>query len=136
MSTDRKDKDFNQTINIIKSKSTLERGLVYGIVYEPNVKDTDGDYATAEEIEKAAHSFLPRAMMNIQHEKDSSADVDVVESYIAPQDIMIPGSKELAKAGSWILVTKINDPELKKSIADGTITGYSLEGTAKDVIDV
>ena len=29
-----------------------------GVVYEPDTLDTDGEYATAEDIEKAAHDFM------------------------------------------------------------------------------
>jgi len=105
----------------------LSNGLVYGIVYEPYSIDTQGHFTTPEEIEKAAHDFLPRACMNIHHESDLQ-DVEVVESYIAPIDFVI--NKEIVKRGSWVLVSRVNDPELRKSIEAGEITGYSLEGTA------
>ena len=65
---------FSRTVNLIKNETLLKRKLVYGIVYEPEVKDTDGDYASADEIEKAAHDFLPRAATNVEHE-DNSPDV-------------------------------------------------------------
>ena len=114
---------------IIKSESMLKRGLVYGIVYEPDVVDSHGDSASKSEIERAAHDFLPRAMTNVDHE-DNSPDVDVVESYLAPCDFVVKGSKEFVREGSWVLVTRVNDGDLKKDVATGKITGYSLEGRA------
>lgn len=106
---------------------SLERGLVFGVVYEPDVVDAHDDFASAEEIEKAAHDFLPSAVMNIHHKADLS-DVQVVESFLAPVDYSI--NDEVIRKGSWILVTRILNEELKEAIASGEITGYSLEGTA------
>ena len=134
MKRKKKDKDgaqtFSRTVNLIKNETLLKRKLVYGIVYEPEVKDTDGDYASAEEIEKAAHEFLPRAATNVEHE-NNSPDVEIVESYIAPIDLTIAGSDNVVKKGSWVLVSKINDTDVLDALASGELTGYSLEGTAK-----
>lgn len=108
-------------------KYNLEKGLVYGIVYMPDEVDSQGDFTSSEEIERAAHEFLPQAAMNLHH-TDKEANVTVVESYIAPCDLKFD-SGELVKKGSWILVSKVNDADLLKSIETGEITGYSLEGT-------
>lgn len=43
---------------VIKTES--ERRYTLGVVYEPGVVDSQGDFATAPEIEKAAHHFLER----------------------------------------------------------------------------
>ena len=122
-------KELNHVLKILKSESQLKKGLVFGIVYEPNVLDSHGDYTDASEIEKAAHNFLPNAMINLNHE-DNSPDIEVVESYIARCDFSLDGSDEVIKEGSWVLVTRVNDEELKKSIENGEFTGYSLEGYA------
>ena len=39
-------------------KHASEQRYTLGVVYEPDVPDTEGDVASAEEIEKAAHSFM------------------------------------------------------------------------------
>ena len=118
-------------VSFINKADALERGLIYGLVYEPLVKDTHDDFATAEDIEEAAHKYLPQAMLNIQHDKKKNlnkVDSVVVESYIAPCDFKL-GSSNVQK-GSWILVTKVYNKDLLQSIREGDITGYSLEGTA------
>ena len=118
-------------VSFINKADALERGLIYGLVYEPLVKDTHDDFATAEDIEAAAHKYLPQAMLNIQHDKKKNlnkVDSVVVESYIAPCDFKL-GSSNVQK-GSWILVTKVYNKDLLQSIREGDITGYSLEGTA------
>ena len=121
----RKEAPVSRVIKI--ADRLLEKGLIYGVVYEPGVVDAHGDYAFAEDIEKAAHDFLPEAVMNIHH-KDDIEDVQVVESYIAPCDFR--QGDQLIKKGSWVLVTRILNEELKKGILSGDINAYSLEGTA------
>lgn len=65
-----------------------EQQLVYGIVYEPDVENSHGDYMTAPSIEKAAHGFMKDAR-NIDKQHDFNAGVgEVVESYIAPADLL------------------------------------------------
>ena len=125
-------------LEIPLSKSSIVKGLVYGIVYEPDKHDTQGDWTSADEIEKAAHNFLPLALSkgnaswtDINH-RDTVQDVEVVESYIAQSDFTFP-SGDAVKKGSWVLVARVNNPELRKSIEDGEITGYSLEGYGKRV---
>lgn len=39
-------------------KHAEDRRYTLGVVYEPGVPDTEGDQASAEEIEKAAHGFM------------------------------------------------------------------------------
>lgn len=125
---------FAHEVQIKSASSFLEKGLVYGIVYSPNVKDTHGDWTSADEIERAAHNFLPAAKSdwtNINHDGNAVPDVDVVESYIAPVDFTIAG--ENVSKGSWVIVSRVNNQELKESIQKGEVTGYSLEGTARKV---
>ena len=123
--------EISHDVSFIAKASTLERGLVYGIVYEPLVKDTEDDFATAEDIEKAAHNYLPSAMQDVEHDSDqvlTKADSTVVESYIAPCDFTL--DDETVTKGSWVLVTKVHSEELLGKIISGEITGYSMAGTA------
>ena len=39
-------------------KINVEKQIVYGIIYEPDIIDNQFDFASAEEIEKTAHLFL------------------------------------------------------------------------------
>jgi len=124
----KKDEKLERIIKLMGEDAP--RGLFYGVVYEPGVPDSHGDFTSEEEIERAAHDFLPSAVMNIHH-KDDLSDVQVVESYIAPADFKVNG--QLIRKGSWVLVTRVLNEELRKAIVDGEITGYSLEGTATRV---
>ncbi len=130
---DRKEVETSLQTNIEIKKTILDRGLVYGIVYEPYIVDSHGHWTTSGEIENAAHDFLPRAVMNVEHKVGSELDdVVVVESYIAPCDFYVEDDKDaFVSKGSWVLVTKVNGAELKKDLEDGVRAGYSLEGTAR-----
>jgi hypothetical protein len=101
---------FAHDVNVRMAESFFEKGLVYGVVYSPNTEDTHGDWTTAEEIERAAHNFLPTAKSdwtNVNHDGNSLPDVDVVESYIAPCDFTIGG--EAVTKGSWVIVSRVNN---------------------------
>jgi hypothetical protein len=118
-------------------KTDEERRLVYGVVYEPSVYDAHDDRMSKEEIEKAAHGFMVRYAKALgetgtDHARDVSRDqVTVVESYIAPADLML--GAQLIKAGSWVMVAKVHDERLWKDVKAGRYTGWSFEGWGRRV---
>ncbi|PIC72525.1 XkdF-like putative serine protease domain-containing protein [Sporosarcina sp. P17b] len=121
---------FQKEVKVFINKEDEAQKLVYGVVYEPDVEDSHEDFMTATEIEKAAHGFLKDAR-NIDTQHDFNAGVgEVVESYIAPSDLMI--GEEVITKGSWVLVTKASD-EIWDAIQKGDYTGYSLAGTAETI---
>lgn len=121
------DPTFETLVKLV-TKADDPQKLVYGVVYEPEVEDSHGDYMDAETIEKAAHSFMEDyQQIDKQHDFDPGAG-QVVESYVAPVDMTI-GETDIAK-GTWVLVTKATD-EIWESIQKGDYTGYSLAGTAE-----
>ncbi len=108
-------------------KKDEEKQLVFGIVMEPEAEDTQGDFSTEEEIEKAAHLFLRKSrIMGKAHELRAKAEV--VESYIAREATTVEGQE--VKKGSWLMVSKIHDAELWQGVKSGEFTGYSIAGKA------
>lgn len=105
-----------------------------GIVYEPDTIDSQGDFATAEEIEKACHNFMRNLQRNqvqkgalgSMHNDWSDELGDIVECYIAPIDMEING--EPIKKGSWLLGA-IWSEDMFQKVEKGEITGYSMGGT-------
>ncbi|MGE5528071.1 MAG: XkdF-like putative serine protease domain-containing protein [Patescibacteria group bacterium] len=98
--------------------------IVYGEVYVPNVRDTHGNWMTAEEIEKMAHRFLMKfrnTQIDLQHDMEPDEGV-VVESFVAR-----PGDPDFTP-GAWVLATKVFKTETWQAIMNGEITGYSLYG--------
>jgi len=126
-----------------KAKSTMgkfipiakvdeEKRLIYGIVMEPDAVDSQGDWQTAEEIEKACHKFMIKAQrIYLQHTKPLP-DVRPVENYIAPQDLEFEfkGNKQKVKKGSWIMVTYCGNDSVWQLVKSGKLTGYSVRGEA------
>ena len=124
------------SLEYILKGADLDKGLVYGVVYEPYKKDAHDDWTTPEEIAKMAHDFLPRAMMNPHHKsKESYKDSEVVtvECYIAPWDFRYTPDSDLIIKDSWVVVSKIFSEEIKEQVRSGEFTGYSLEGSAMKV---
>ena len=113
------------------AKADKAKQIVYGLVYEPDVKDAHGDTMTADEIEKAAHGFMERQnTYNIDKQHDLDADKGyVVESYIAPVDMDL-GDQEIKK-GSWVAGVKVTDADTWEQIEKGEITGFSMWGVGK-----
>ena len=120
-----KSTDFKKERKLFKDE---KKQIVYGIVYEPLRTDTDGDYATAEEIEKACHKFLEDYnQVSLMHKSLIDDRAKVVENYIAPQDMIINGEK--IPKGSWVMATHILDRDLWQKIVKGELDAYSIEGT-------
>jgi hypothetical protein len=110
-------------------KADGESHFVTGIVYEPMVEDTQGEYMTADEITKAAHWFMKNAGdVDIQHCFKKAKNVEVVESYVAKSDFKI-GDEDI-KEGTWLMTVEISDEGIWKAIEKGDITGFSMGGTA------
>ncbi|MCY8342191.1 XkdF-like putative serine protease domain-containing protein [Bacillus haynesii] len=120
---------FQKEVKLI-AKAEDEKKLVYGVVYEPDIQDAHGDFMTAEEIQKAAHGFLKNARKIDKDHNFQGGVGEVVESYVAPADFEVNG--ETIVKGSWVLVTKAGD-EIWEQIKKGSITGYSMAGTAETV---
>lgn len=111
---------------------------VTGIVYEPLVEDTQGNFMTAEEIAKAEHWYMRNAqLVDEQHSFDPVEGTHVVESWLAKSDQTI-GDEEI-KEGTWLMTVEVTDPDVWDSIQKGEITGFSMGGTglySKEDVDL
>ena len=101
--------------------------ITYGIVLHPDTVDSQGDIVSKAEIEQAAHRYLAESRRaDIQH-SETPADIEVVESYVAPQDMTIAGQPVLK--GSWVMAHHVKDAEVWKGITEGKLTGLSIGGS-------
>lgn len=132
-----KSKNKNPTIehqfNI--SKTSLEKGIVYGIVYAPNEVDTDGDFTTVEEIEKAAYSFMKNLRLkNVDmNHTFVNEDAYVCESWIIRNNDELFSNEPI---GSWAVGIKLESESLKDSVKNGEIQGISMAGLAGQTEDI
>lgn len=114
--------------NVTLVKFDDKKGIVYGIVYAPNDIDTQDEFATAEEIEKAAFGFMKSLnIKNIDKNHDfENKDAFVAESWIVKSgDALFPDD-----VGAWAVGIKLESDELKQAVAKGEIGGLSMAGTA------
>lgn len=105
-----------------------EWSTFYCVVAVPNEVDQQGDVWTADEIRKAAHDFVEGGgLINFMH-KTMEPVGKLVESSIALEEMRVNG--EHIPKGSWYIAVRPN-PEMKKAIERGEVTGISVQGSAR-----
>lgn len=124
-----KDEEPKHEVIVQLVKQDSKKGIVYGIVYEPDKVDTQGDIASAEEIEKAAYTFMKaRNTLNV----DKQHDFNNINAYVAESWIVKANDPVFPDAvGAWAVAIKVEDPELKQAIERGDIAALSMAGDAK-----
>ena len=110
-------------------KKSEEKRMVYGIVYSPEQIDTQGDFAKADEITKAAHGFMKEALtgnVDVKHDFDAK-DAYVAESWVTKG---VDSLFEKEPAGSWAVGIKVESNELWEQVKKGELAGISMAGRA------
>ncbi len=108
-------------------KADAEHHYVTGIVYEPLVEDTDGNYITEEEITKAAYWYAKNGdKVDVQHSFEALPNACVVENWIAKADFECGGEK--ITKGTWLMTVEVTDENVWRQIEKGEITGFSMGG--------
>lgn len=118
--------NYEKMIKIVKHDD--EKGVVYGIVYSPEEIDTQGEFASAIEIEKAAYAFM-KGLNGSNVDRDHNFKPDgayVAESWIVRENDALFKSE---KIGSWAVAIKLESEELKEAVKKGEIAGLSMAGT-------
>jgi hypothetical protein len=126
------------TAVITKVEKSATEGRIYATVYQPDVKDKQGDSATAEEIQKACENFSKKGRMqsvDVNHNLQKADGFYIAQNYIlqTADPAHFPGVKK----GSWVVVIKCDDlnSDTWKAVEKKEITGVSMYGEA-DHIDV
>ncbi len=110
-------------------KKSEEKRMVYGIVYSPDQVDTQGDFAKAEEIAKAAHGFMKEALtgnVDVKHDFDPRGAY-VAESWLTKG---VDSLFDKEPAGSWAVGIKVESDELWEQVKKGELAGLSMAGCA------
>ncbi len=101
-----------------------EKMVVYGVVLKPTEPDYHGDIMTEDDIMWSAHSYIQYMNVGIDH--DTYAEAHVVESYLAPIDLVI-GENKVPK-GSWIVGMKVTSMDFWLKIKTGVYNAFSAGG--------
>ncbi len=115
-----------------------EQRYVLGVAYQagrdPRIqKGADGrrDYFTAEELEKAAWSFLKgRPIVGLFHADGTEGHFTVTESYIYRGPDWDQGDGVVVKADDW-LIGGICDEPAWSLVKSRRVTGFSPQGVAR-----
>ncbi|MCZ2418667.1 MAG: XkdF-like putative serine protease domain-containing protein [Burkholderiales bacterium] len=126
------------------SKLDEDRGELLAVVYAPEIRDSQGDIASAEVIKQMAYDAAKDGVeIDIRHD---GKPVGKDRAYIAEKFIVQKGDARFADfkdyqgrpvdvAGGWAVVVKIEDPALKKLYREGAWNGVSLFGPAEVEIE-
>lgn len=115
-------------------KVDKKQQIVGGIVYEPEVEDTQGDFTDAKEIEKAMYLFMEKyatdsKRIKINH-KGKRYFFPIMEIFQAEGDGTKKGG-QILKAGTWWLEIKITNKDIWQMVERKDLEGFSMGGTAK-----
>jgi hypothetical protein len=120
------DKDkVEKTAEFRVFKADDEKQIVMAVVIEPEKEDTQGDWMSAEDIEKTAHLYLTKYRV-VGKEHEDIMNAHVVESYIAPSDIEVEGEK--IKKGTWVLGVHVAEKEDWQKVKKGEYNAFSVGG--------
>jgi len=149
------DAGANHVVPIMKDGRPLQRyeavakidkeGLLYNLVYGPDIVDTWGDFASREAVQKIAHKFIPNMVgsgIDVMHncKPVDPKDAHICESFIIQKNgddrfkgVAIDGrviedTSELE--GWWASIIKLNAPHLRAPFESGEWTGVSMYGPA------
>lgn len=113
-------------------KQGAEERTITGVVLQPEVVDAQGDIYDANVVKQAAYKFLAgynkNTKLGLMH-KDFKPKFDLVESYLAPQELTINGT--IVKEGSWLMTVKVLDDKVWEQVKKGKLTGFSIGGKAR-----
>jgi hypothetical protein len=123
------DGQFSATCELCKVQDENEYTFVWGPVLVPESMDKQGDVIAADEIEKAAHSFLedsgrPGLLHRVML---GNRDATVVESGILRKEYAISKDRTLPE-GTWVLGMRVYNRKVRDLIIGGKLRGFSIGG--------
>ncbi len=100
-----------------------------GIVLEPDIIDAQNDTYSADDIRSAFEKFAEHYRnVGLMHKQMVNDKVQILENYIAPADFQ--SGDVMVKKGTWLMGVRVTDPDLWAGVKDGSITGFSIGGSA------
>lgn len=106
--------------------------VIRSVIYPAERVDAHNEYATANDLEKAAHGWMLHSReMNIEHTDRVAEGIKPAESYIAKDyDPDID-----AHPGDWCGVFYASEESTKQAIASGVFKGFSIEGCCTKILE-
>lgn len=118
------------------------RGEITAIVYAPEMRDSQGDIASAEVIKEMSYEFSRSGLGDVDLRHDdkpvTKEQAFVAETFIVQKgDERFVGMKDYSGndvgdlTGAWAVVIKVEDENLKKLYKEGKWNGVSMAGPAE-----
>lgn len=115
-------------VQVVKSTNDELKQATF-LVLAPEQVDLHGDIYSADEVRKACHNYNQHSMKaNLLHLVETDT-FSIVESYISQVEMVL--GEQVIKAGSWLVVTQMNDDEIWEEVKNGNLTGVSIGGYAE-----
>jgi len=134
--SDEETAEFNMAI----AKSMNDEGELLAVVYSPDQRDAHGDIADAEVVKEMAHSYhKDGGQIDLRHNGKAIAPEDafVAESFIVQKGDSrfdnitdYEGNPVGDLTGSWAVLIKVENEELRNLYRSGDWAGVSLSGPA------
>lgn len=107
-------------------KRDVKRRLVYSVIAESGMVDSQGDVMNAQTIEDMAHNFMMRFRSFDERHDWKPVDALPVESWVFKEDVTLYG--QLIKAVSWVIGVKVFDDRIWQKVEGGLYKGFSIGG--------
>lgn len=126
------DKTITKSLRETDISKNAEQMISYEVIYEPDVKDAHGEWMSPETIVKAKENFdkaveAGLVKENLFHEV-STDSFTIEKTWINEElDVMVIGSNEVVKAGTWVAKVKYNDPNLWLLKKSNIVGGLSIQ---------
>ncbi|MCP4897874.1 MAG: hypothetical protein GY906_12955 [bacterium] len=125
---------------LLKDNDFNEKGEITAVVYAPEVRDTDGDIASAEVIKQMAYDYMrDGGALDVRHDGKAleKSAAFVAETFLIQkgdsrfQSMQTDDGKVVDVTGGWAMVVKVDDPELRKAYSENGWGGVSIFGKAQ-----
>jgi hypothetical protein len=126
------------------SKVDSENRIVYGVVLDPYIVDSQGDHMTPSDVEKTANDYMENYRnIGLFHAGKAPSCIPV-QSWLVPYPsredyalamsdkphriLMMPFGDSEIPSGCWVLGTKVNDDALWQKVQSEELNAYSIGG--------
>ena len=113
-------------MTLICKKNAL---YVKACVIANGIADTDGDILNTQEIKEIFTSFNNQDSFEVHHNDLPLQEVSLLENYISQTDETL--GLMTIPAGSWMIVIRVDNPNIQERILEGEFGGVSLSNRVK-----
>lgn len=106
---------------------------VLGVAYPAGRMDGHGEYMTAENVRKAARSYIGARLVGLDHADGTEGSGFVTGSLVWPEEFGVmqvtaaDGSVQEINPGDWLMEAEF-EPDTWPAIRSGKYTGWSIQG--------